>query len=125
MAPLIAPHAVCPITSTTLAPATLHANSILPRMSSLAMFPATRALKQSDAQIHDRLGRRTRIDAAQDHCRRILSLRACLLLGEVVVRGLLSEAEALIAILHQRKDVVSRHLLALCLSQRSRASDLA
>src|SRR5262249_52451446 len=47
MAPLIAPHAVCPITSTTFAPATLQANSMLPRMSSLAMLPATRALNTS------------------------------------------------------------------------------
>jgi hypothetical protein len=43
----MAPHDVWPITSTTFAPATLQANSILPMMSSLAMLPATRALKQS------------------------------------------------------------------------------
>ena len=37
---LIAPHAVRPITSTTSAPAALQANSMPPRMSWLAMFPA-------------------------------------------------------------------------------------
>ena len=47
MAPLIAPQAVCPITKTTLAPATLQANSMLPKISSFAMLPATRTLKIS------------------------------------------------------------------------------
>src|SRR6516225_8198556 len=45
--PLIAPHEVCPITRTTFAPATLQANSMLPRMSSFEILPATRELKMS------------------------------------------------------------------------------
>ena len=95
---LIAPHAVWPITSTTFAPAILQANSMLPRMSSLAMLPATRALKHvADAEVHDRLGGRAGVDAAQEHRGRILSLRARSLLSQVVLRRLLARAEALVA----------------------------
>ena len=46
-APLTAPQAVCPKTTTTFVPANLHANSILPKMSSFTKFPATLALKIS------------------------------------------------------------------------------
>src|SRR5262249_32989543 len=40
------------------------------------------------------------------------------LLGEIVVGGFLSQAEALIALLHQRDDVVRGHLVALRLGER-------
>ncbi len=46
-APLTAPQRVWPRTTTALAPASLHANSIDPRMSSLSTFPAMRQLKMS------------------------------------------------------------------------------
>ena len=39
IAPLIAPHAVCPKTRSTLAPDTAHANSRLPSRSSFTTFP--------------------------------------------------------------------------------------
>jgi hypothetical protein len=41
------------------------------------------------------------------------------------VRGLLSKAEALIALLHQRNDVIRRQFVALRLRQRSSEGDLA
>src|SRR5215510_10282370 len=47
MAPATAPHAECPMTSTTFAPASFVVNSLLPRMSGCSMLPATRALKMS------------------------------------------------------------------------------
>jgi hypothetical protein len=43
----------------------------------------------------------------------MLTLGGCLLLGEVIVRGLLSKAEAFVARFHQSDDVVRRQLLAL------------
>jgi len=79
----------------------------------------------ADAKIHDRLGGRAGIDAAQDHCGGILTFGACLLLGEVVVRGLLAKAEALVALLHQRDDVVRRQPIALLLSQRGSVCEAA
>ncbi len=47
IAPFTAPQLVCPITSTNFAPDNAQANSILPRMSSFATFPATRLLNKS------------------------------------------------------------------------------
>jgi hypothetical protein len=47
IAPFTAPHAVCPRTTTALAPATAQANSMLPRRSSLTTLPAIRALNAS------------------------------------------------------------------------------
>src|SRR5262249_53902846 len=79
----------------------------------------------ADAQIHDRLGGRTRVDAAQDHCCGILTLGASFLLGQVVVRRLLSQAKALIALLHQRDDVVRRQLVALRPGQRGSVYEAA
>jgi DDE domain len=45
IAPLIAPLPVWPMTRVTLAPDSLQANSILPRMSKFSTLPATRQLK--------------------------------------------------------------------------------
>ncbi|MNQ78542.1 hypothetical protein D3C85_934560 [compost metagenome] len=47
IAPATAPHAVCPMTSTTLAPAAAQANSMLPSRSLFEMLPATRPLNVS------------------------------------------------------------------------------
>jgi hypothetical protein len=46
-APFTAPHFVWPSTTIIFEPATLHPNSILPRMSSLIILPAMRTLKTS------------------------------------------------------------------------------
>src|SRR5439155_22747612 len=61
----------------------------------------------------------------QDHCCGILTLAASFLLGQVVVRGLLSQAKALIALLRQRDDVVRRQLVALRPGQRGSVHDAA
>src|SRR5882724_7619549 len=71
----------------------------------------------ADAEVHDRLGGRAGVDAAQDHRGRILSLRARSLLSQVVLRGLLPRSEALIASLHELDDLVRRQLVALRLGQ--------
>src|SRR5262249_32394976 len=47
-------------------------------------------------------------------------LGAGLLLSEIVVRRLLSQTESLVALLHQRDDLVRRQLVALPLGQRGR-----
>lgn len=47
IAALIAPHDSCPNTRISLAPDTLHPNSMLPKISSFTKFPATRAKKRS------------------------------------------------------------------------------
>ena len=46
-APLTAPHAVWPKTTISLVPASLQANSILPKISSLTKLPAIRMLNKS------------------------------------------------------------------------------
>src|SRR4029453_14016875 len=58
--------------------------------------------------------------AAQDHRGGVLALGAGPLLREIVVRGFLSQAKALVAPLHRRDDVVRRQLVALRLGQRGR-----
>src|SRR5438445_814042 len=71
----------------------------------------------ADAEIHDRLGGRAGVDAAQEHRGRVLSLRARFLLSQVVLRCLLPRSEALIAVLHELDDLVRRQLVALRLGQ--------
>ena len=89
MAPLIAPQAVCPITRTTFAPATLHANSMLSEDVVVGDVAGhARVEGVADTQVHDGLGGRARVDAAQDHRRGILTFGARLLLSEIVVRRL-------------------------------------
>ena len=93
-------------------------------MSSLATLPATRALKQSPIP-------RSMIVSAG--ARESMQLRIAaagywprgggLLLGQVVVRRLLAEAKALVALLHQRDDVVGRQLVALRLGERDGVRD--
>src|SRR5262249_33425069 len=50
---------------------------------------------------------------------------ASFLLGQVIVRRLLSQAKALIALLHQRDDVVRRQLVALRPGQRGSVHEAA
>ena len=49
---------------------------------------------------------------------------ARLLLSEVIVRRLLSDAEALIAVLHEPDDLIGRQLVTLRLRQRGAVRDI-
>src|SRR5258707_734929 len=71
----------------------------------------------ADAEVHDRLGGRAGVDAAQEYRGRILSLRARFLLSQVVLRCLLSHSEPLITLLHELDDLVRRQLVTLRLGQ--------
>src|SRR5688572_11328477 len=75
-------------------------------------------------QVHDRLGGGAGIDAAQYHCRGVLAFGARLLLSEVIVRRLLAQAEALIAVLHVRDNLIGCQLVTLCLRQRGAVCDI-
>src|SRR4029077_20983038 len=72
----------------------------------------------SYTEIHDYLGRPPGVDAAQNDCRRILSRSTGLLLFKEVARAPFPFAEALVAALHLRDDLLRRHLVALFFSQR-------
>src|SRR5262249_31734413 len=79
----------------------------------------------ADAEVHDRFGGRAGVDAAQEGRGRILSFRACSLLGQVVLRRPLAFSEALVTTLHQLDDLVRRHAVALRLGQCGRPRDPA
>src|SRR5690242_16264383 len=112
------------MTSTTFAPATLQANSMLPRMSGLATLPATRLVENvADAQVHDGLRGRPRIDAAQQNRHGVLARGARALLRQVIVIFARPGAEAFVAFLHERQDLVRRQLVALRLAHRHRVDD--
>src|SRR3954454_2258368 len=118
----MAPHAVWPITSTTLAPANLQANSMLPkdvRVSDVARDPAVKNV--ADSKVHDDLGRGARIDACQQHRRRVLSLGACFLFAKVIAVLSFAHAKALVAVLHCLNDLFRCQLIAQLLRKSVRA----
>ena len=89
------------------------------------MLPATRALKMSDAEIHDHFGRRSRVDAAKDHCGGKLPLGGDFLLVAVIARGHQTLAKVLIAALQSRQDLVRCHLVAFFLAHRLSVDEAA
>jgi hypothetical protein len=89
----------------------------------VARHPGVEAV--SDAQVHDRLGRRSGIDAAQNDGGGILALRAHLLLLKIVVRRFLAAAKPLIAFSHHRYDVVRCEFVSLRFAQRGGEGKMA
>jgi hypothetical protein len=99
---------------------------MLPKMSSFAMLPATRTLKDvADAEIHDHFGRRSRVDAAKDYRGGKLPLGSGFLFVAVVARGHQTLAKVLIATLQLRQDFVWRHLVAFFFAQRVSVDEAA
>ena len=104
---------------TTLAPASLQANSMLPRMSEFSDIACHATVEYvADAEIHDGLGRSSRVDTAEQDRSRILTLGARALLSQEIIIFTLPGVKALVTRLHERQNIVRRQLVALRLGQR-------
>jgi hypothetical protein len=72
----------------------------------------------ANAEVHDDLGRRPRIDTTEDDGGGMLAFGRGLLLRDVVVRVLGALTKALVTLLHERDNLLWGHFVSLCFCQR-------
>src|SRR5262249_6676125 len=75
----------------------------------------------SEAEVHDHLGRRARVDTTEKHGRWILTPGARSLLSQVVAVLSLAFPKTLVALFHDIDDLLGRHPVTLRLRQGVRA----